>query len=70
MQAGLCAAKVDKVSAQTWPAGSPAGGTGAAPNFEAMSVRELKDWLRARGRNFEGAVEKADLVEIAKATPP
>ncbi|KAL4437279.1 hypothetical protein ABPG75_004418 [Micractinium tetrahymenae] len=39
----------------------------AAPDFANMSVADLKAFIRGRGANLEGAVEKADLVAIAKA---
>lgn len=48
--------------------GVPAAGAAAPPNFDAMSVSELKAYLRAHGAtDLSGAVEKSDLVAIAKA---
>jgi hypothetical protein len=38
----------------------------AAP-FESMSVHELRQHLAARGASLTGAIERADLVEIARA---
>lgn len=35
------------------------------PNFEAMSVAELKMYLQSKGANIDGAIEKRDLIAIA-----
>lgn len=48
-------------------AGQPAAAGAAAPDFDRMSVADLKAFIRSRGANLEGAVEKADLVAIARA---
>lgn len=37
------------------------------PNFEAMSVAELKMYLQSRGANIDGAIERKDLVAIANS---
>ncbi len=47
--------------------GQPTAAGAAAPDFANMSVHDLKAFIRSRGANLEGAVEKADLVAISKA---
>ncbi|PSC73847.1 Chaperone dnaJ 10 isoform A [Micractinium conductrix] len=37
------------------------------PNFDSMSVHELKAYIAARGARLEGAIERQDLVAICKA---
>ena len=50
------------------PASADVPGRGAgAPSFDSMSVHELKEWLTSRGVSLTGAVEKSDLVAIARA---
>ena len=49
------------------PAPAPAAAAGPPPDFGSMSVHDLKAYLTARGANLGGAVERADLVAIAKA---
>jgi hypothetical protein len=49
--------------------GAGLGDSGCSPEqpFEAMSIRDLKQWLAARGVDISDACEKADLVAKAKA---
>ena len=48
-------------------AGEPAGGsTAVPPNFDAMSVHQLKEYLSSRGISHTGLFEKSDLVSGAK----
>jgi hypothetical protein len=51
------------------PLSGAAAQPSAQPNldFDSMSVGELKRFIASRGAQLEGAVEKQDLVAIAKA---
>jgi hypothetical protein len=46
---------------------APAPAQQGKPNFEAMSVAELKKYLQSRGANINDAIEKKDLVAIANS---
>ncbi|KAI3424846.1 hypothetical protein D9Q98_008232 [Chlorella vulgaris] len=49
-------------------AGGPAAAPGAPPpDFDSMSVGELKQFIASRGATLGGAIERQDLVAIAKA---
>lgn len=49
------------------PAAAPAAAAAEQPDFASMSVLDLRQYIASRGATLEGAIEKADLVAIAKA---
>ena len=59
--AAAAAAGVPPPAAHAEPAGGP------TPDFDSMGVRELKEYIASRGATLGGAIERPDLVAIAKA---
>lgn len=49
------------------PPAAPRAAAGPPPDFDSMSVGELKRFIASRGATLDGAIEKSDLVAIAKA---
>lgn len=59
--AAAASAGVPPPAAHAAPAGGP------TPDFDSMGVRELKEYIASRGATLGGAIERPDLVAIAKA---
>lgn len=49
-------------------AAGAAGGQTGQPNFDSMSVHELKQYLTSKGISLAGLNEKSELISKAKAS--